>query len=70
MMELFNAFGEFLNAYAFPIVMCVYMVYHNEQESKRHKDEVDNLSKVISDNTLVMTKLVDKLDTLFAGGEH
>ena len=29
---------------------------------KEHKDEVNNMTKAIENNTLALTKLIDKLD--------
>ena len=62
-----------LGNYAFPIVCCCVMAYFvkymydktNERMDKLnadHKAEVDNLSTVISNNTVALEKLVDKIN--------
>lgn len=64
--------ANLLSNYAFPFVACVAMAWYvydrGEKERKdrnenqeRHKSEVDNLATVINNNTIVMTKLVDRL---------
>ena len=46
----------------FPIVMCILMFYYVQQESKNHKEEVDALKETITNNTLTLQKLIDKMD--------
>lgn len=64
--------ANLLSNYAFPFVASVAMAWYvydrGEKERKdrnenqeRHKTEVDNLATVINNNTIVMTKLVDRL---------
>lgn len=61
-----------INSYAFPIVCCIAMGWYvydrgekervdRKETEERHKAEVDNLATVINNNTVVMTKLLDKL---------
>ncbi|MBO7131774.1 hypothetical protein J6V85_00720 [Candidatus Saccharibacteria bacterium] len=62
-----------ISAVGFPIVAavgCAYFVkwqYEQNQKQieemrKEHKDEVSNMTKAIENNTLALTKLIDKLD--------
>lgn len=64
--------ANLLNNYAFPFVACVTMAWYvydrgekerqdRNENQERHKSEVDNLATVINNNTIVMTKLVDRL---------
>ena len=65
--------GSIISAVGFPIVAavgCTYFVkwqYEQNQKQieemrKEHKDEVSNMTKAIENNTLALTKLIDKLD--------
>lgn len=65
--------GELLNTYAFPIVMCLLAMWYiyDRGEKERadrkelmmmHKEEVDNLAEIISNNTMAITKLVNHLE--------
>lgn len=45
---------NFIGNYAFPIAMCVYMVYINEKQDLRHQVEVKELTQVIDNNTKVL----------------
>lgn len=47
---------------AFPIVISIILIKQLEEERKDHKSEVNNLSKVIENNTIAITKLLDKED--------
>lgn len=62
-----------ISAVGFPIVAavgCAYFVkwqYEQNQKQieemrKEHKEEVSNMTKAIENNTLALTKLIDKLD--------
>lgn len=64
--------ANLLSNYAFPLVGCVAMAWYvydrgekeredRNENQERHKSEVDNLATVINNNTIVMTKLVDRL---------
>lgn len=61
-----------LQNYAFPIVCCIAMAWYvydrgekerqdRKEESEKHKEEVDNLSVLINNNTLAINRLIDKL---------
>lgn len=62
-----------ISAVGFPIVAavgCAYFVkwqYEQNQKQieemrKEHKEEMANMTKAIENNTIVLTKLIDKLD--------
>lgn len=55
---LLNLIGN----YAFPVVMCIYMCKRMNDESNSHREEVDKLSTAIENNTLVITKLAERMD--------
>lgn len=64
-----------ISTLGFPIVACIGMGWYvkyqtdaNNQEvsemRKEHKQEIDKVTKALNDNTLVIQKLCDKLDSL------
>lgn len=51
-----------ISAVGFPIVFCLILYKTMLDQSKEHKEESKNLTEAIHNNTLVIQKLVDKLD--------
>lgn len=48
----------------FPIVVCLIMIFLNEKQDERHTNEMQEIKKALENNTLAITKLVDKLDVV------
>lgn len=48
--------------YIFPVAVCIYLFYHEQRISESHKEEVGTLRDALVNNTLVLQKLVDKLE--------
>lgn len=68
-----NDIAQIISAIGFPIVAavgCAYFVkwqYEQNQKQiedmrKEHKEEVANMTKAIENNTLALTRLIEKLD--------
>ena len=68
-----NDIAQIISAIGFPIVAalgCAYFVkwqYEQNQKQiedmrKEHKEEVTNMTKAIENNTLALTRLIEKLD--------
>lgn len=68
-----NEIAQIISAIGFPIVAaigCAYFVkwqYEQNQKQiedmrKEHKEEVANMTKAIENNTLALTRLIEKLD--------
>ena len=51
----------------FPIVVCLIMIYLNEKKDERHINEMNELKVFIENNTISLTKLVEKLEVLERG---
>ena len=58
-----SAISQIVGSLGFPIAMCIWMARHMEKMSEQHAQEIGQLRDVIADNTLVVTKLCDKIDT-------
>lgn len=51
-----------VSAVGFPVVFCFVLYKTMIDQSKQHKDEADKLTEAIHNNTLVIQKLVDRMD--------
>lgn len=69
----FNLVITAIGSLGFPIVACVAMAiffrevnnnYRNDlkEANNNHKNEIDKLTEAINNNTLVITKLIDRMD--------
>ena len=52
-----------VSAVGFPIVFCLILYKTMLDQNRQHKEESDKLTEAIHNNTLVIQKLVDKLET-------
>lgn len=68
-----SSIGQIISTVGFPIAMCILMAWyvkyttdlHREDTNIReeaHKQEVNDITKALNNNTLVLQKLVDILD--------
>lgn len=53
---------QLIGSLGFPIVMCFYMMKVNRESSQDHKEEVAELRKAVENNTLVVQRVLDKLE--------
>lgn len=58
MQDILNA----ITTVGFPIVACSACFWYINKSGKEHKEEIDKLSEALNNNTIVMQKLVDKLE--------
>lgn len=56
-----NSLQSLITTVGFPIVCCGALFWYMIRESKSHKEETDKLSEALNNNTLVMTKLIERL---------
>lgn len=47
----------------FPIAVCLLCFWYINKMQEQHKAETDKLAEALNNNTLVMQKLIDNLDT-------
>lgn len=52
---------DVVQSVGFPIVACYALWKSNERNNQAHKEETDELRKAIENNTVVMTKLCERL---------
>lgn len=70
-----NTVTTFITTVGFPIVCACVMFWYitkrdelDAEETRNHKEEMEALRGTIEKNTLVLQKLIDKIDGM--GGEH
>lgn len=48
---------QFINGVGFPIAVSIILFYQNEKQDERYKETINDLSKVIENNTLTVNEL-------------
>lgn len=56
------AISTMISSVGFPIAMCIILFYFYEKETEAHKQETNSLKDAINNNTLVIQKLIDRLE--------
>ena len=56
-----DVFVDFVNTIGFPIACVVALFLKMNKQEEAHKLEIDKLSEALNNNTLVMTKICEKL---------
>lgn len=51
-----------ISTVGFPIVMCLLMWYMNDKQDARHREEVEKITEAVNNNTIAITKLVDRME--------
>lgn len=54
--------AQLVGTLGFPIVCCGALFWQNVKQSQQHKEEMDKYNAALNNNTLAITKLVDKLE--------
>ena len=63
-MEIYNAIIQAVSTVGFPIVCCLLMMKNNKEMQDANAKKEASLQSVIENNTLSITKLYAKIDTL------
>lgn len=63
-MEKYNAIVQAVSTVGFPIIIALILIYVIWKIEENHKTEMNSMITAVSNNTLVLQKLVDKIDTL------
>lgn len=58
-----NLIIQAISTLGFPIVVSAALFWKMNEQDKDHKEEVTKVTEAISNNTLALQKLVDKLDS-------
>ena len=60
---MINDLAALISTLGFPIGMCLIMCYYINKINDAHKEETDKFAEALNNNTLVLQKLCDKLDS-------
>lgn len=63
-MEVYNAMIQAVSTVGFPIVCCLLMMKNTKEMQEANAKKEESLQGVIENNTLSITKLYEKIDTL------
>lgn len=63
-MEKYNIIVQAISTVGFPIIIALILIYIIWKIEENHKTEMNSMITAVSNNTLVLQKLVDKIDTL------
>lgn len=60
---MINDVSTLISTLGFPIAMCLIMCYYINKINDAHKEESDKFAEALNNNTVVLQKLCDKLDS-------
>ncbi len=60
---MINELSTLISTLGFPIAMCLIMCYYINKINDAHKEETDKFADALNNNTVVLQKLCDKLDS-------
>lgn len=60
---MINELSTLISTLGFPIGMCLIMCYYINKINDAHKEESNKFAEALNNNTIVLQKLCDKLDT-------
>ena len=56
-----NGITQIISSVGFPIAACVALFWYMTKTNEQHKEETDKLKQSIDNNTLIITKLYERL---------
>lgn len=60
---MIDSITTLVSTVGFPIGMCLIMCYYINKINDVHKEETDKFAEALNNNTIVLQKLCDKLDS-------
>lgn len=60
---MINDLATLISTLGFPIAMCLIMCYYINKINDAHKEETQKFAEALNNNTLVLQKLCDRLDS-------
>lgn len=61
-MEVSNIILQAISTVGFPIVVAAAMFWKMNKQDEDHKQEMNKITEAINNNTIALTKLLDKLN--------
>lgn len=59
---MLNEIAQIISTVGFPIAMCLVLTYQLQEMNKLHKEETSSLKDALNNNTVVLEKILTKLD--------
>lgn len=53
---------EAISTVGFPIALTLILLWYIYDSSNKHKEEIDKMSEALNNNTLALTKLLDRME--------
>lgn len=50
-----------ISTVGFPIVVCIIMIYLNEKQSLRHKEETEKMTLALNNNTVAIQQILEHM---------
>lgn len=60
---MINELSSLISTLGFPVAMCLIMCYYINKINDAHKEETSKFADALNNNTVVLQKLCDKLDS-------
>lgn len=60
---MINDLATLISTLGFPVAMCLIMCYYINKINDAHKEETGKFAEALNNNTIVLQKLCDKLDS-------
>lgn len=60
---MINDLSALISTLGFPIAMCLIMCYYINKINDAHKEETAKFAEALNNNTVVLQKLCDRLDS-------
>lgn len=51
-----------ISTVGFPITLTIILLWYIYDSSNKHKEEIDKMSEALNNNTLALTKLLDRME--------
>lgn len=63
-MDYLNEIGQFISNYGFPILACAALFWQNNKQDNNHKESIEKMTSVISDNTMALNKILTYIEAI------
>ena len=50
-----------ISTVGFPIVVCIIMIYLNERQDSRHKEEIEKMTLALNNNTVAIQQILEHM---------
>lgn len=62
--DVISATVQGISAIGFPAFMCIIMMKYMQENDSKNREEIKALGKALENNSLVVTKLMERIDKL------